>query len=111
MKQGIPRVWRHKWRPIQFRLFVDDFGVEYVVKQHSNHLATILNKYHNITEDWEGKKYSGLDLKWDYEKKHVGKLWMNTSWTSGTNINTFILKNHNIHHTNTAPSIMELHNN
>ena len=30
--------------------------------------ATILKKYHNITEDWEGKKYYGIDLKWYYDK-------------------------------------------
>ena len=41
-----PGLWRHKWRPIQFCLVVDDFGVEYVGKQHANHLATILK---NIT--------------------------------------------------------------
>ena len=23
----------------------------------------------NITEDWEGKKYSGIDLEWDYDKR------------------------------------------
>ena len=39
-----------------------------MVKQHAENLETILNKYHNITEDWEGKKYAGIDLKWDYEK-------------------------------------------
>ena len=26
-------------------------------------------KTHNITEDWEGKKYAGIDLKWDYENR------------------------------------------
>ena len=62
-------LWRHKWRPIQFCLIVDDFGVEYVGKEHAYHLATILKKYHNITEDWEGKKYYGIDLKWDYENR------------------------------------------
>ena len=36
-----PGLWRHKWRPIQFCLVVDDFGVEYVGKQHADHLATI----------------------------------------------------------------------
>ena len=41
-----PGLWRHKWRPIQFFLVVDDFGVEYVGKQHADHLATILK---NIT--------------------------------------------------------------
>ena len=56
-----PGLRRHKWIPIQFCLVVDDFGVEYVGKQHAEHLATILKKYHNITEDWEGKKYAGID--------------------------------------------------
>ena len=57
-----PGLWRHKWRPIKFCLVVDDFGVEYVGKQHAEHLANILKKYHNITEYWEGKKYAGIDL-------------------------------------------------
>ena len=47
---------------MQFCLVVDDFGVEYVGKQYAEHLATILKQYHNITEDWEVKKYSGIDL-------------------------------------------------
>ena len=64
-----PGLWRHKRRPIQFVLVVDDFGVEYVGKQHADHLATILKKYHSITEDWEGKKYARIDLKCDYEKR------------------------------------------
>ena len=64
-----PGLWRHKWRPIQFFLVVYDFGVEYVGKKNAEHMATIFKKYHNITEDWEGKKYAGIDLKWDYEKR------------------------------------------
>ena len=56
-----PGLWIHKWRPIQFCLVVDYFGVEYVGKQHADHLETILKKYHNITEDWEVKKYAGID--------------------------------------------------
>jgi len=61
-----PGLWRHKWRPIQFCLIVDDFGVEYVGREHAEHLASILKNYHDITEDWEGKKFAGIDLKWDY---------------------------------------------
>ena len=45
-------LWRNKWRPIQFCLVVNDFGVEYVGKQHAEHLATIFKKYHNITKYW-----------------------------------------------------------
>ena len=63
-----PGLWRHKWRPIQLFLIIDELGVEYVGKQHADHLATILKKYHNITKDWEGNKYAGIDLKLDYEK-------------------------------------------
>ena len=37
-----PGLWIHTWRPIQFCLVLDDFGVEYVGKQHAEHLATIL---------------------------------------------------------------------
>ena len=61
-----PGLWRHKWRPVQLCLIVDDFGVEYVGNQHADHLDKILKKYHNLTKDWEGKKYSGTDFKWDY---------------------------------------------
>ena len=56
-------LWRHKCIPIKLCLIIDDFGVEYVVKQHADHLSTILTKYHNITEDWKGNKYDGIDLK------------------------------------------------
>jgi len=66
-----PGLWRHKWRPIQFCLIVDDFGVEYVGRQHAEHLAGILKRYHDITEDWEGKRFAGIDLKWDYVKREV----------------------------------------
>jgi hypothetical protein len=33
-----PGLWRHIWRPIQFCLIVDDFGVEYVGLEHFNYL-------------------------------------------------------------------------
>ena len=33
-----PGLWCYKWRPIQFVLLVDDFGIEYVGKKHALHL-------------------------------------------------------------------------
>jgi hypothetical protein len=30
-----PGLWKHTWRPIQFALVVDDFGVEYAKKEHA----------------------------------------------------------------------------
>ena len=46
-----PGLWQHKWRPIQFVLVVDDFGVEYVGEEHALHLVSILKRYHEISED------------------------------------------------------------
>ena len=48
---------------------MDDFGIKYTGKQHADHLASILKKHYNISQDWEGKRYLGLDLDWDYTKK------------------------------------------
>ena len=48
---------------------MDNFSVEYFGNKHANHLAKILNQYHNITEDWEGNKYAEIDLNWEYNKR------------------------------------------
>ena len=63
-------LWSHKWRPIQFVLIVDDFGIEYVRKQHALHLLKILEKNHKIKTNWEGGKFAGIDLAWDYNDQH-----------------------------------------
>jgi hypothetical protein len=39
-----PRLWHHKWRPLQFCLIVDDFGVEYIGIEHFNFLLELLKK-------------------------------------------------------------------
>ena len=50
-----PFLWRHKWRSIPFVLIVDDFGLEYVRNQDDDHLASVLQNHHDISQDWEGK--------------------------------------------------------
>jgi hypothetical protein len=65
-----PGLWRHVWRPIQFVLIVDDFGVEYVGKKHVDHLLSVLNQHYEMSEDWEGKKFAGIDLAWNYAPRH-----------------------------------------
>ena len=65
-----PGLWRHKWRSIQFLLVVDNFGIEYVRKQDADHLTSVLKKHHEISQDWEGKKFAGIDLDWNYATKH-----------------------------------------
>jgi hypothetical protein len=64
-----PGLWHHKWRPIQFCLIVDDFGVEYVVIEHFNHLLDVLKKYHGVQFNIEGTKFAGINIKWDYASR------------------------------------------
>ena len=64
-------LWKHKNRPIQFALVVDDFGVKYVGKEHAQHLIQALKETYQITIDWEGSVFCGMHLKWDYDKRTV----------------------------------------
>ena len=64
-----PGLWTHEWRPICFILVVDDFGVKYMGEQHAQHLVSIIEQYYDFTTDWNGKKYVGLTLDWDYDNQ------------------------------------------
>ena len=39
-----PVFWKHKWRPISFVLYVDDFRVKYVGQEHAQHLMNNLDQ-------------------------------------------------------------------
>ena len=62
----VPGLWQHKWRPIQFSLVVDDFGVKYVGREHAEHLLSVLKEHYKVTTDWTGSRYIGIRLDWDY---------------------------------------------
>ena len=66
-----PGYWRHSWRPISFSLVVDDFGVKYFNKEDVEHLISVLKQDYEIDTDWEGTRYLGLTLDWDYTKREV----------------------------------------
>jgi hypothetical protein len=66
-----PGLWSHKSRPIQFSLVVDDFGVKYVGKENAEHLLNTIRKYYKCSSDWEGERYCGLTIKWDYVGRKV----------------------------------------
>jgi hypothetical protein len=66
-----PGLWRHITLPIQMTLVVDDFGVEYVGKEHAQHLIDALETDYTVSKDWTGGLYCGIILKGDYENKHV----------------------------------------
>jgi hypothetical protein len=64
-----PGLWLHKTRPISFTLVVDDIAVKYVGKQHAEHLRNALLRTYELTTDWTETVYSGMTLKWDYNKR------------------------------------------
>eukprot|EP00804_Cyclotella_cryptica_P017822 CCRYP_001229-RA/>CCRYP_001229-RA protein AED:0.18 eAED:0.18 QI:0/0/0/0.66/1/1/3/0/737 len=77
-----PGLWRHKWRPVMFTLIVDDFGVEYVGLPHAHHLHDVLQTHYDITQNWKGDLYAGINLAWNYSarscrltmKEYIGTL-------------------------------------
>ncbi len=58
-----PGYWTHLWRPINFALVVDNFKVQ--------HLINTLKQDYKIKEDWDGHRYLGITLDWDYKKQEV----------------------------------------
>ena len=66
-----PGLWRHRTRRTTFTLCVDDFGVKRFSRDDANQLIASLNSKYETTVDWEGSKYLGLTLQWNYEKQFV----------------------------------------
>ena len=50
---------------------VDDFGIKYVGDKHPQHLLTVLQEHYKVTTDWEGSRYIGITLDWDYTKHRI----------------------------------------
>ena len=63
-----PGLWRLDFRPISFTLCVDDFGIKYVGREHAEHLASILSEHYKCSHDWDGQRYLGMTIDWDYEE-------------------------------------------
>ena len=61
--QFTPGLWRHVWRPVTFTLVVDDFGIKFQGDEHANHLKTTLEQWYDVTVDWKGSKYVGINLQ------------------------------------------------
>ncbi|KAG7366876.1 hypothetical protein IV203_029546 [Nitzschia inconspicua] len=64
-----PGLWRHRTRPLAFSLVVDDFGVKYVNQDDVDYLLATLRQRYECKTDWEGTRYCGLTLAWDYEAR------------------------------------------
>ena len=84
-----PGYWRHMWRPIDFTLVVDDFGMGYKDNEHALHLLQTLRKYYEaISVNWTGTLYCGITLKWDYRQRTCEPLCPDMSNRPSTNFNT-----------------------
>ena len=40
-------------------------------KEHAEHLIKILKEFYVVEKDWEGKKYCGITMDFDYTKRQV----------------------------------------
>lgn len=69
--QHAPGLWKHRWRSVLIALIVDDFGIEHVGKEHTNHLIETLRQHYEVAEDWQGAKFLDIDLQWNCNKQTV----------------------------------------
>ena len=56
----------HRWHPITFALIVDNFGIQFVGRQHAEPLLAALQENYTLTTDWTGAKFAIIDIAWDY---------------------------------------------
>ena len=66
----VPGLWKHTWRPVQFTLVVDDFGVKYVGEEHALHLKKTLEEDYTITLEWKGTTYADINIAWEYNNRN-----------------------------------------
>ncbi len=96
-----PGLWKHKIRPISFTLVVNDFGIKYIGKDHVNHLIWCIKQKYELTEDWTGNLYFGIQLKWDYNARTLDILMLGYSKKVLQSTSIANRQNHNI-----APTLL-----
>ena len=84
-----PNIWTHETRQTTFCLCIDDFGVKYFNQADDEHLITSLRENYEITTDWTGSHFCGLNIDWTYKQG-----WVNISM-----IDYVILALHKLQHT------------
>ena len=50
---------------------MDDFGIKYTNKDDINYLFEAIKDKYPLKINWEGTKYVGIDLEWNYIKREV----------------------------------------
>ena len=69
--QYTPGRWHHETHKTTFTLCVENFGIKYFSKDYGHHLINTVENYYNVTVDWEGKLYCGINLKWNHKKVYL----------------------------------------
>ena len=64
-------LWSHLNLKTKFCLCVDDFGTTFFLQQDANHLLTALHHKYDVTVEWTGESYLGIDIGCEYQKGHV----------------------------------------
>jgi hypothetical protein len=49
---------------------VDNFGIKYTDRRNAEHLLNALRDAYKVSVDWDGERYCGLILKWDYKRRY-----------------------------------------
>jgi hypothetical protein len=97
--EHIHGLWKHKTHPVWFLLVVDDFGIKNIGRNNAEYLmASIKNKY-DISSDWTGSAYCGLDLIGIISMEQLTYICPDTSRELYTSINIQHLHVLNMHHT------------
>jgi hypothetical protein len=64
-----PGLWKHSTADTVFSLVVDDFAIKYTSEADAHHLLNALKQDYKVSEDWQGQRYCGLTLEWDYAQR------------------------------------------
>ena len=64
-----PGLWKDYTNPIQFCHVVDDFGVQYMGRENTEHLKQVLE--YEMSTSWNWTKYIRLTFEWNYSKHEV----------------------------------------
>ena len=60
---NIVLIFGHMNLVLQIFFCVDDFGVKYLTKDDAQHLITNLQRSYDITIDYSGRNFCGLDIE------------------------------------------------
>ena len=65
----VPGLFTHETNNVTFVLWVDNVLVKYTTDEEADQFLTALQEIYTISVDKEAKRYVGLKLNWDWNKR------------------------------------------